>query len=376
MKREKVGLSALFLGAAAYIGRRNWRQRQRDRAQLAAYIAQSDARPALPVWTDLPTVSILVAAWNEEAHLGRFLDSFHALRYPHKQLVLCAGGNDATGKIAQAAAGDSVIVVPQASGMGKQRALHHAFRQTTGKLIFLTDADCILDDDSFERTIYPLANAGASVSTGDSQPRREQLTDTFVIWQAVTRLYGVLNAAATAQGLLGRNCAMRRDLLVASGGLAADAVTGTDYVLAKKLLAQGATIERITRSRIQTDFPETPRDYIRQQRRWLRNVAWQGQRFGAWAEVRTSVQTSLIGLMMLVLPLIGVLFPPLLLVWGLLLWQTLLARWRYWQVGCVLLGIRPKPIHLLHLPMMTLLDFTSWAATLGDYAIKARRDQW
>ena len=59
------------------------------------------ARPA-SVYATQPLVSLLVAAWNEEAHLVAFLSSFMALAYPQKELILCAGGDDQTWALAQA----------------------------------------------------------------------------------------------------------------------------------------------------------------------------------------------------------------------------------------------------------------------------------
>lgn len=353
-----------------------WGKAQRDlrsdRQRLRAFLASDSADP-LPTH---PPVSILVAAWNEGTRIEQLICSFQALRYPNKQLVICAGGTDNTFARAQAHASDQIVVVQQQAGMGKQRALHHAFPHTEGEIIYLTDADCLLDDDSFERTIAPLVLGHARASTGESRPLDRQLDNPFVVWQAVGRLYGALGAGEMTDGLLGRNCAVMRDLLIESGGLSADARTGTDYVLAKTLLAHGATIYHAPHSRIQSHFPTTARAYIRQQRRWLRNVAWQGARFGAWREVRQSLQTSLIGLMMITLPVVGLLFPPLMLLWGLLLWQSLLARWRYWRIGCILLDVDATRPHLYTLPLFTLLDFAAWASVLPDYVSATRRGEW
>ncbi|MGB1249180.1 MAG: glycosyltransferase [Candidatus Promineifilaceae bacterium] len=366
---------------AAGLAWRNWHNWQGDQHKLAHHQTTKLSVPPLEQWQDRPTVSILVAAWNEGASVAALIQSFYALRYPHKQLVVCAGGTDDTFAIAQSAADERVVVVKQVAGMGKQRALHHAFPATTGDIIFLTDADCILDDDSFERTILPLTSGATEVSTGESRPLATQLDNPFIVWQAVGRLYNLLGARKTADGLLGRNCAVTRHLLERSAGLAAEAFTGTDYVLAKKLMAHGATIRHVSHSRIETRYPTTARAYIRQQRRWLRNVAWQGARFGAWGEVRQSLQTSLIGFVMLSLPLIGLFFPPLLFVWGALLWQMCLARLRYWHVGNELLRedeatYRPKFAHTLYLPYFILLDFIAWVSTLFDYVSAQRRATW
>ena len=80
-----------LVGVAFY----NWRQWQKDKAFLAVR-SEPEPLPPLETWPELPLVSVLVAAWNESEHIDRHIQSFLALRYPHKELVLCAGGNDDT----------------------------------------------------------------------------------------------------------------------------------------------------------------------------------------------------------------------------------------------------------------------------------------
>src|SRR4051812_9393475 len=73
-------------------------------------------------WRVRPSVSILVAAWNEAPLIERHLASFWGLTYSDLQLVICAGGTDGTYAIASRFAGDRLIVLEQRSGEGKQRA--------------------------------------------------------------------------------------------------------------------------------------------------------------------------------------------------------------------------------------------------------------
>ena len=135
-------------------------------------------------WPALPPVSILVAAWNEAARIDGHIESFRALRYPRKELVLCAGGDDGTYERACRHAGPAVIVLRQEPGEGKQRALARAFAETRGEIIFLTDADCLLTDEAFERTLRPVAIGEEQAATGGLRPLDGQLGDSFVFAQA------------------------------------------------------------------------------------------------------------------------------------------------------------------------------------------------
>lgn len=354
----------------------NWRLWQQDKALLAAK-AQVPSLPPLESWSRLPKVSVLVAAWNEAVHIEKHIESFLALRYPAKELILCAGGTDNTYALACALAGGPVKVYQQQPGEGKQRALHRSLVHATGDPIFLTDADCRFDDDSFERTVYPVALGIEQVCTGSSIPYPEQWHNPFVAAQAASQLYASMHSAAYAPGLLGRNCAVRRSLLEQSEGLAAPAPTGTDYVLAKMLVRAGGRIRQVSESRVATDYPVTARGYVRQQRRWLRNVALYGRRFGAFEEVGASLKTSLTGVMMLALPLASLVAGSWLFVpWLLLLGHALLSRVRYLRFASGVWGRRLRKRFLaMQLPLL-FLDFVAWIRPLFDYVSAAGQKEW
>ena len=362
----------------------NWRLWQRNK-RLLVEKKRAAPLPALEGWPELPLVSVLVAAWNEIEHIDQHIQSFLALRYPNKELILCAGGADGTYQQAKRYVGPQVRVFEQQAGEGKQRALHRCLPHTRGALIFLTDADCVLDNESFERTLYPVAAGIEHVCTGSSRPDSTQLSNPFVVAQVASQLYSDLHRSTYAAGLLGRNCAVNRSLLEQSKGLAAPAPTGTDYVLAKMLVRAGARIRQVPESRIVTDYPTTTQAYVRQQRRWIRNVGLHGVRFGAYSEVRASLQSSLIGLMMLLLPwgwLIGL--KAALLLWVLLLWHGVLSRVRYLYLcyNCLvpdtaaMFRITIQIKQLMLQPVMLFLDFFAWTQPLRDYVLPKRQKEW
>ncbi|MBE2234080.1 MAG: glycosyltransferase [Anaerolinea sp.] len=373
LDRWALPLGLLGLAAVAVYNARLW---PRDRAFLAAR-PEPQPLPPLEAWPDLPLVSVLVAAWNEAAHVERHIASFQALRYPHKELVLCAGGDDGTYALASRLAGPAVRVLRQAPGEGKQRALARAFPEARGEIIFLTDADCLLADEPFERTLWPVAAGAEQVTTGGSRPFDQQLADPFVFTQAAAPLYASLHGPEYASGILGRNCAARRALLAQTAALDAPAPTGTDYVLAKTLLATGARIRHAPESLMPTEYPTTARAYLRQQRRWLRNVALHGRRFGALDEARASLQSSLVGLAMLLWPGLGLLLSPwLLAVWGILVGQALFARLRYLSFAGAVLKRPVQPADVSWQGPLLLLDFVAWAQPLVDYLRSQDRWRW
>ncbi len=365
----------LLLGLAA-VAWHNWRLWQRDRALLARQ-KEPERPPPKDTGTDLPPVSVLVAAWNEAGVIADHIGSFLHLRYPPRELVLCAGGEDGTYDIAKAYASDQVLVLRQNTGEGKQRALRRCLERATGEIIFLTDADCLIDDEALERTLAPLIHQDEVVATGTSRPLPCQYANPFVLHQWFTQAGATARQGAYVDGMLGRNAALRRGVLGSAGGFEAEVRTGTDYYLAKQILRLGYRIRHVPDSAVETPFPETLTQYRRQHTRWLRNVVVHGLRFGSYSEVLRCVIPSLLGFLMLAGPLGALLLGPVGLTgWLLLFLHALLSRVRYARFGESVTG-HPFPREAyLRLPIYMLADFSTWAGTLFQYVSQGGRRQW
>lgn len=366
----------LLLAGVAGVAWHNYRLWQRDKVLLKEKVHTVPLRPP-EMWPRRPTVSVLVAAWNEEANVERHVRSFGALRYPHRELILCAGGRDRTYAVAAGLTGDRVTVLEQRLGEGKQRALRRCLERARGTVVFLTDADCLFDDDSFERTIYPVVTRRERVCTGGSRPYPEMKIVPFVVAQAVPQLYNSYHGTPYAPGLLGRNCAIDRRLLEACRGLDAPAPTGTDYVLAKTIDRAGVRIRQVPESRIATEYPITVQEYVRQRRRWLRNVALYGWRFGARDEVRASLTTSAVGLGMLALPVSAAVFGRISVVaWLVLLTHAFLSRLRYLHFATAVEGFHSTWQHVVFQIPALFLDFVAWSRPLLDYVVRGGENEW
>ena len=372
---SRLALPLTLLGLAGVVAH-NWRLWQRDRAMVAQREPPTPL-PPLSAWASLPLVTILVAAWNEADLIAAHIERVLGLRYPHKQLVLCAGGTDQTYQIAQRYAGEQVQVLEQHAGEGKQAALERGLALAHGTLIYFTDADCLLDDETFERLIYVLACEGEQAATGASMPLPEQQTNSFVQqqWAPPSYIHGS-NRDDYDQGLLGRNCAVTKEWVVQAWQPRRRIVSGTDYYLALRLRQAGVAIRRVPASVIATRFPTSVPAYVRQQRRWLRNVVQLGFAYGAPAEAARVMQTTAVGIMMLALPLGAVRWRVAGGVWVILLTHALLARLRYlWVLRATARVPIRQTTYLLLLPMLGL-DWVIWSRAALDFGLHPTRWQW
>ena len=372
---DRVALPLAGLGLAA-VAAFNWRLWRRDRAFLDARPAPEPLLPPVD-WPALPPISVLVAAWNEAARIDGHIESFRALRYPRKELVLCAGGDDGTYERACRHGGPAVIVLRQEPGEGKQRALARAFAETRGEIIFLTDADCLLTDEAFERTLRPVAIGEEQAATGGSRPLDGQLADSFVFAQAAAQLYPALHGPEYAPGILGCNCAVRRSLLVRTAALEVPAPTGTDYVLARTLLAAGARIRYVPDSQMPTEFPRDPGIYIDQQRRWVKNLALRGYRHKDWYHVRAAGVSMFVGLAMIVLPFLIPILGVSIALTCLVLWaHVFLARQRYIRFLQDFEGVSGSQASLSMGVATAWMEFIAWARAAVELLSGKGRNKW
>ena len=121
-----------------------------------------------PLARKLPSVSILVAARNEERNLQEALASL--LKQDHPQLefiVVDDRSTDRTGEILDAMALEDprlrVVHLKElpAGWLGKNHALHAAAAQATGDLLLFTDADVVMEPSTVRRAAARVEDGGA-----------------------------------------------------------------------------------------------------------------------------------------------------------------------------------------------------------------------
>lgn len=374
MRRRVPGLRpAVLLGLAAIVARtaHDWRR-------LSA-AAPPPATPPLPVvagWPEQPTVSVLVAAWNEAATIDDHVRGFLALTYPNRELLLAAGGADTTYDLARRWAGPLVTVEEQRPGEGKQRSLARLLARAQGSIVFLTDADCVLTDDAFLRTVAPVARGDAPVATGAAEPKPGQRGTPLVQYQWFTDLAWYSRQPDTVDGVLGRNCALRRDVLEAVGGFAAPARTGTDYVLSRLLSTARVEIRAVPASRVPTDYPATAAAYLRMWRRWNKNLLIHGPRYAAWNDVEGVFLGGGLAAVLLGLVLLAPLLWPLPLFAVPLLLAAVAGRLPRLADGARRAGLPLSWRLLLAVPFYTLLDMLGVLLAGLDAARPSTRDRW
>jgi len=130
----------------------------------ARVLAAVRARP-VHKGDELPNVTLVVAAHNEEAVIERRVENLRALDYPSDKLevvVTSDASTDGTEELA-ARAGARVIANPRG---GKVAAQNNAVRQTTGDVVAFTDANSTWASDALRKLVRVFADPDVAFVCG------------------------------------------------------------------------------------------------------------------------------------------------------------------------------------------------------------------
>jgi len=179
-----------------------------------------------------PTVSVLVAARNEEPGIRQCVASLLNQDYPadrYRVVVVNDRSNDRTGSILEEIATTSnLLTVVHISDdpvgiSGKQNALRTGLRYCEGDVILNTDADCIAPETWVRRFAEEFADDVGLVIGVPVCHRKGARVSLFHALQSLDLAY-LLNLAVGAAGIgkpascIGNNMAVRRKALDAVGG--------------------------------------------------------------------------------------------------------------------------------------------------------------
>jgi cellulose synthase/poly-beta-1,6-N-acetylglucosamine synthase-like glycosyltransferase len=120
--------------------------------------AFGDQPPRLDQAGELPAVTLIVPAYDEEEVIERKIANAHALDYPADRLeivVASDGSGDGTARIARDAGADRVLELPRG---GKVAALNQAVRGARGPILAFSDANSYWRPDALRRLIGRFAD--------------------------------------------------------------------------------------------------------------------------------------------------------------------------------------------------------------------------
>ena len=188
-----------------------------------------------------PSVTMIIAAYNEERALAAKLENTLALDYPGEQLQVIVTSDcstDRTDEIAQSFAGRGVLLHRQVQRRGKTAAQNAAVEKARGEIILFSDATSIYQTDVLRRIMPSFADPTVGcvggrlvyIDPGSSRVGRGAKS----YWNYETFLKRHESRAGSLIGVSGCLYAVRRSAYVPLYDEAC-----SDFIIATKMVEQG-----------------------------------------------------------------------------------------------------------------------------------------
>jgi cellulose synthase/poly-beta-1,6-N-acetylglucosamine synthase-like glycosyltransferase len=196
----------------------------------------------------VPSVSLVIAAYNEEEAIAAKLENTLAIEYPADRLevvVVSDGSTDRTDEIVTTRFGDRVRLLPLGGRFGKTIGQNRAVEATSGDVIVFSDATTVYRPDTVRRLVAPFADptvgcvAGWIVMGAESEASVVEGRAAYADYEQWIRLQE--SCFASILGASGAAYAVRRDVYTP---LPADVISDMAQVI--RVVAQGrrSIIER------------------------------------------------------------------------------------------------------------------------------------
>ena len=219
-----------------------------------------------------PSVSLIIAAFNEESVIAEKIENSLTLDYPPDELeiiVVSDGSTDATDSIVRGIDYAQVRLISRPRE-GKLRALSAGVEAASGEIIVLTDANSTLESSSLRRIVENFADPEVggvcgnkrflAADRGDSTGEGEGLYWRYDKWQK--QLESAVGSIFAADGAF---YAIRKDLFVPID----DPAQADDIAISARVALQG---RRLIYEPAAVAWEEAPREGRQELRRKIRVV--------------------------------------------------------------------------------------------------------
>ena len=220
-----------------------------------------------------PSVSVVIAAFNEEKVIARTIDALLASHYPNLEIVVVDDGSkdDTQGEVLRRFHDKPNVRLFRQENAGKAAALNHGIAESRGDIIVALDADTIFLPDTIEKLVRRFEDPAVGAVAGNVKVGNR--INPLTYWQAIEyitsqnldrRAYAAINSVSVVPGAVG---AWRRRAVVEAGGYTTDTMA-EDMDLTWRIRRNGWTVETDSEAIGFTEAPDSFRNLFKQRFRW------------------------------------------------------------------------------------------------------------
>ena len=207
-------------------------------AIVLARIFGRDRRPMDDA--ELPSITVIVAAYNEEAVIADRIENLLSADYPQDRLsvlVAADGSDDRTAEIARSFAQQGVRVLADGPRRGKPAAINRAMREVKSEVVVFSDANNQYEADGLIRLVGQFSNPRVGAVTGAKRVRASDSqtgTGEGLYWRYESLIKSAESRLGSCVGVNGEILAVRADLLE---DLPEDIINDDSYIAMQVLKA-------------------------------------------------------------------------------------------------------------------------------------------
>jgi len=195
----------------------------------------------------LPFVTVLIAAHNEEGHIGERLANLNAINYPKDKiefLVGSDGSNDRTAEILTREKSDRFFPFIFPERKGKAVVLNKMVGNAKGEILVMSDANTSFESDTVLRLVKRFVDQKVGAVCGElrleSDGRKIGGWGEGAYWKYENRIKNLESNIKTTLGATGAVYALRRSLFQS---LPADRSVMDDFVIPMRIIASGFDVK-------------------------------------------------------------------------------------------------------------------------------------
>lgn len=251
---------------------------------LVAFVRNRDEISGNPEPPDeLPSVSVIVPAYNEEDVIEDTVQSLLNLDYPDDKLevmVVDDGSEDATLRKAKKFEPE-VKVISKEKNRGKAHSLNIGVDRAKGEIVACLDADSFVEKDTLKKMVgyFKEDEVGCVTPALKADNRTNSLSKAqyveYLMNVFMRKVMSFLDIVPVAPGPFSL---YRKEVVEKLGGFDEDNIT-EDMEIALKIHDGGYRIESTTDAEVRTICPERLGELYRQRLRWYRGVIYNSLKY-------------------------------------------------------------------------------------------------
>jgi cellulose synthase/poly-beta-1,6-N-acetylglucosamine synthase-like glycosyltransferase len=218
---------------------------------------------------DLPNVTLIIPAYNEENIIGRKIENSLKLKYPRNQLqilIAADGSDDKTPDVVREFEAEGIELSYTSERGGKMAAINRAISKVRGEIIVFSDANNFYNEDAIVRLVAPFEDKRVGGTTGAKliiEDERDLSSAESTYWKYESAIKLNESIVSSCTSAVGEMLAIRKELFV----FPPSNVINDDRYLVLDLIRRGHRVEYVPEARSYEYVSASAKDEIIRRRR-------------------------------------------------------------------------------------------------------------